>query len=314
MILLHIGVEIALAIATVFASQTCWQMLKRRRFMARIFPLQHFWEEFLTAEKLNDSSAYVARITRESELGFVENIRLEAFAEVGVHRRVMLIAGTAMGIILVGGWALGSVYMVINVSLGVITAFEPLCRSARASATQHGLTLAIILHKWRKKDAAECDAWIDQTWSLRPLYEAVKNVSERPARPRQIVIVDDEEWLCEMYCLLLREWFPGVSINCFQDGLQAWDHLAQDDPDLLIMDINRTGMDGIETLRRLAALRKAYPVLVASGCLSSDVEKVARSVAGPLRVALHSKPWTVEQLHGEVLRLLGREVGTEQLI
>jgi CheY-like chemotaxis protein len=132
----------------------------------------------------------------------------------------------------------------------------------------------------------------------------VQNLVARTAVPRQIVIVDDEDWLCEMYALLLRDWFPGVSTLCFQDGLQAWQCLAQHDPDLLIMDLNRTGMDGIETLRRLAALHKKYPVLVASGTLGSfDVEKNARTAAGALRVAFMSKPWQPEELRRELLNL-----------
>jgi CheY-like chemotaxis protein len=123
--------------------------------------------------------------------------------------------------------------------------------------------------------------------------------------PRQIVIVDDDAELSELYSLALRVWFPDVSIECFQDGLEGWKYLLKHDPDLLIMDINRTGMDGIETLQRLAALRKTYPVFVASGCLDEKMERTARAAACPLRLALHSKPWTVEQLRGEIFWLLG---------
>jgi CheY-like chemotaxis protein len=125
-------------------------------------------------------------------------------------------------------------------------------------------------------------------------------------RPPNIVIVDDEECQCEIYCMVLREGFPGASTQCFQDGLQAWEHLAKHDPDLLVMDLNRTGMGGIETLRGLAALQKAYPILVASGSLTSEVEKRARAAAGELRVEFIPKPWKVDDLIRTLAALLGQ--------
>jgi CheY-like chemotaxis protein len=120
--------------------------------------------------------------------------------------------------------------------------------------------------------------------------------------PRQIVIVDDEPLLCEIYGLVLCEWCPGVSIQSFCDGLHAWHYLEQHDPDLLIMDLNRPGMDGIETLRRLATLKKTYPILVASGSLAS-LEKEARRAAGPLRVSFRSKPCQIDELRSEMVKL-----------
>jgi CheY-like chemotaxis protein len=308
--LLHVVIEVVLAFAMLFTSQCGWQLVKSRLFLARVFSDQAFWEKFITRERLNDSSPYTATMTKRSDLGFMFNIRNEVNTEVVVHRRLILVAGIGVGVILVCSWCLGLVYFIINFGLALLSGSGPLCQSARDGVMRHVLTLGIILHKWRNENAAECDAFVKQASGLRVLYEAVEKVTAN-STALHIVVADDEEWLCEMYSMALRNWFPGVSVECFQDGLKAWEYLAKHDPDLLIMDINRTGMDGIETLRHLAALGKRYPIFVASGTLGTqEMHDRTRTAAGSLRLSLNHKPFTIEQLRSEISRLLGLKACT----
>jgi CheY-like chemotaxis protein len=158
------------------------------------------------------------------------------------------------------------------------------------------LDVSRLMVEWLCIAAATCSAWL-----AFPLLRRQNAVA-----PRNVVIADDEEWLCEMYAVALREWFPGVVIQSFQDGAKAWEYLAGHDPDLLIMDLNRTGVDGMETLRRLARLQKTYPIFVASGCMGG-LKKEARAAAGPLRVALYQKPFEIDHLKSELFGLLGLE-------
>jgi DNA-binding NtrC family response regulator len=122
--------------------------------------------------------------------------------------------------------------------------------------------------------------------------------------PAEIVIVDDESAARESYTLLLRHWFPHVSIHAFGDGRAGWKHLMQTDPDLLVMDLNRHGMNGLATLRGLAARNAAYPILVISGCYDDAIKELAETAAHSLRVHFLSKPASMEQIHRALVELL----------
>jgi CheY-like chemotaxis protein len=90
------------------------------------------------------------------------------------------------------------------------------------------------------------------------------------------------------------------------DGLKAWQELVREDPAFLIMDINRPGLDGIETLRRLAERKAKYPILVASGNLSGETQGQARDCAGPkLNVTFLSKPFSSKELRTELSKHFG---------
>jgi hypothetical protein len=77
---------------------------------------------------------------------------------------------------------MGLVYLAINVGLFFLTALVPISSSARMNATDHILTIGVILHQWRLAKPADCDRWIDDAWSLRPLYDAVKKASDQIAK------------------------------------------------------------------------------------------------------------------------------------
>jgi len=123
-----------------------------------------------------------------------------------------------------------------------------------------------------------------------------------PVRPLRIVIVDDEPVSCEIVEAVIRSWVKEVTVRSIHDGMEAWQELVRDDPDFLIMDINRPGLDGVETLQRLAERKVTYPILVVSGCLSG-MEQLARESSGPnLNVRFLSKPFTMEQLWEDLFR------------
>jgi CheY-like chemotaxis protein len=118
------------------------------------------------------------------------------------------------------------------------------------------------------------------------------------------VIADDEPCMWDLYTVLLKDLFRNVEIITFGNGDDAWDQLQKHEPDLLIMDLNRPGLGGLETLRLLSERGAAYPILVVSGSLGVETEAKARQMAEPnLRVSLLSKPCQVERLRRELLSL-----------
>jgi CheY-like chemotaxis protein len=118
-----------------------------------------------------------------------------------------------------------------------------------------------------------------------PAPEALK-------KPLSILLVDDD--------VLIRETFPsllermGHRVETVASGHEALQRLSKAPPfDLILLDKNMPGMDGLETLTRLRQLHPVLPVILATGDLQSSDED-ALLKAGRAR-SLH-KPFTGKEL------------------
>jgi two-component system response regulator ChvI len=76
---------------------------------------------------------------------------------------------------------------------------------------------------------------------------------------RRIAVVEDEETIREGICFAIRR--EGHQPRPFDDGLTAWEALAEDLPDLAILDIGLPRMDGLELCRRLRARSERLPII-----------------------------------------------------
>ncbi|GAB4338782.1 MAG: response regulator [Desulfobulbaceae bacterium] len=79
---------------------------------------------------------------------------------------------------------------------------------------------------------------------------------------KRILLVDDEEGIQ----LLYREEFEeeGYEVISALNGEEALDKFTADPPDLVILDINMPGMNGIEVLRRMKEINPDLPVILSS--------------------------------------------------
>ncbi|SPE53231.1 Two component transcriptional regulator, LuxR family [Verrucomicrobia bacterium] len=69
-----------------------------------------------------------------------------------------------------------------------------------------------------------------------------------------VSIVDDEKKLCQSIATFLND-SPGFRcVSMYGSGKAAVQHLPAEKPDVVLMDINMPGMDGIECVRQLKAL------------------------------------------------------------
>jgi DNA-binding response OmpR family regulator len=66
-----------------------------------------------------------------------------------------------------------------------------------------------------------------------------------------ILVVEDERSISEVISLYLRR--AGYKVNLVHDGFAAMSALAQQKPDLVILDLMLPGLDGLEITRRLRA-------------------------------------------------------------
>jgi DNA-binding response OmpR family regulator len=79
---------------------------------------------------------------------------------------------------------------------------------------------------------------------------------------KKILLVDDEESIHLLYREELEE--EGYEVHSALSGEEALEKLPIIGPDLVILDINMPGMNGIEVLRRMKEINQVMPVILSS--------------------------------------------------
>jgi CheY-like chemotaxis protein len=140
---------------------------------------------------------------------------------------------------------------------------------------------------------------------LDALALANREQHRRPSPPR-IVVVNDESVILEQIETVIRYSLKNAVVLPFQDGEAAWKDLLRTDPDLLITDLRRPGMNGWDLLRLLAQRKVKFPILVTSGTGAKDAKKDIRRCAGPdLNVTFWRMPFPGDQLERYLREQLG---------
>lgn len=92
-----------------------------------------------------------------------------------------------------------------------------------------------------------------------------------------VSIVDDEADLREHIAGYLTAAGGIVCKSAYASAEEALEHLPRDNPEVVLMDINLGGMDGIECVRRLKAQMPQAQVLMLT--VFEDTEKIFRALA-----------------------------------
>ncbi|MCX5863061.1 MAG: response regulator [Desulfomonile sp.] len=77
---------------------------------------------------------------------------------------------------------------------------------------------------------------------------------------KHILVVDDERHICQLYKSDLED--DGYCVSTANSGKEALDVVEGNPPDLIVLDIQMPGMDGIETLETLIGRDKGIPVIL----------------------------------------------------
>ena len=111
---------------------------------------------------------------------------------------------------------------------------------------------------------------------------------------KKILIVDDDEGIRLVYQEELE--IEGFAVETAMNGDQALEKFKTAPPDLVILDINMPGMNGIEVLRQMKEVNASLPVILSSaypeykqdfGAWASD-EYIVKSVnMDDLKAAVH---------------------------
>jgi PAS domain S-box-containing protein len=119
----------------------------------------------------------------------------------------------------------------------------------------------------------------------------------------RILQVDDDELILASVPLMLEH--LGHRVELATGGQEALDRLGAGlAVDLVILDLNMPGMNGRDTLLGLRERWPELPVLMASGYLDPDTERILKG-AGP--VLGISKPFSLAELEAGIGRLMRRE-------
>ena len=118
----------------------------------------------------------------------------------------------------------------------------------------------------------------------------------------KILLVEDEITLCEMIEESLRA--AGYEVDACYDGEEADEQIAAEQYDLIILDLNLPGMDGMELLRRIRSFDRETRVLILSA-RSTVTDKVEGLDAGANDYM--SKPFHLDELIARIRSLTRRQ-------
>lgn len=114
----------------------------------------------------------------------------------------------------------------------------------------------------------------------------------------RILVVEDERSLCDAIVRSLRR--LAYSVDYCHDGWEAMDFLAVERFDLVVLDLNLPGADGMTVLRTLREVDRETKVLILSA-RSEVAEKVAGLDAGANDYL--TKPFHLEELAARIRSL-----------
>jgi DNA-binding NtrC family response regulator len=107
----------------------------------------------------------------------------------------------------------------------------------------------------------------------------------------KILLVDDGEDLCRLFTESLRQ--EGFQVAAARSGHEALALLELEPPDLIVLDLDMPGMDGLESLRRIR--ERAWEVKVVVLTAYGTVQRVREVMALGVREFI-GKPFDLDRL------------------
>jgi len=84
----------------------------------------------------------------------------------------------------------------------------------------------------------------------------------------KILAVDDEK----DFLFILEYWLKskGYKVKTALDGFQALELVKTYNPDIILLDVNMPGIDGLETLKRIRQINKDVPVIIITAYIAEE--------------------------------------------
>ena len=131
---------------------------------------------------------------------------------------------------------------------------------------------------------------------------AAKSTEHYMGHGETVLVVDDIPEQLEIASLILEK--LGYRVNTANGGLEALAFLKKNRVDLVILDMIMTpGIDGLETYRRIKAIRPDQKAIIASGYSETDRVRLAQSLGAGAYI---KKPYLLEKIGMAVRKELDR--------
>lgn len=123
----------------------------------------------------------------------------------------------------------------------------------------------------------------------------------------KLLIIDNEKGLCEY----LKDFFRRRGYNVFiaTNGQDALSIVKKENPELVFLDINIAGMDGLDVLRRIKNISKQTKVIIVSISDDADIRQKARNLGADEFV---KKPFTTDYLEDVVILKVNERAKTKE--
>lgn len=118
----------------------------------------------------------------------------------------------------------------------------------------------------------------------------------------RLLIVEDEKKLCDTVAKSLYQ--SGYEVDTCYDGNEALDYIFSEDYDLIVLDLNLPGKDGMDILRELRETNEETKVLILSA-RSQIADKVEGLDAGANDYM--EKPFHLQELEARIRSLTRRK-------
>ncbi len=109
-----------------------------------------------------------------------------------------------------------------------------------------------------------------------------------------ILVIDDDRAVRDAFELALMD--EGYDLQLADSGQIGLDLAAARRPDLVFLDLNMPGMDGVEALCRLQAMDATISVYIVTAFAPEYMERLRQSREDGIRFQLAAKPLSPEQI------------------
>jgi len=110
-----------------------------------------------------------------------------------------------------------------------------------------------------------------------------------------ILVVEDSSDISRLVRHILTQ--AGYEVIIAENGPDGWDAFETTHPDLVLLDVNLPGIDGIELCRRMKRTSPSIPVIILT--VQAETEAVQRGIRAGANTYL-AKPFEIGQLMGAI--------------
>jgi two-component system response regulator (stage 0 sporulation protein F) len=105
-----------------------------------------------------------------------------------------------------------------------------------------------------------------------------QNVPQTASRHR-VLIVDDDRLILKLFTDFFESEMPGYAVTTASSGEAGLEAFLAETPDVVLLDVNMPGMDGLNVLKAIRGLDRSVPVIMVTGATQSEPAEALKNGA-----------------------------------